>query len=33
MLLSDMEKQPAWAAPMSSSGFVPGPSSKRLLKV
>src|SRR2546421_4844136 len=26
---SAMEKQPAWAAPMSSSGFVPVPSSKR----
>lgn len=24
-----MEKQPAWAAPISSSGFVPVPSSKR----
>src|SRR6185295_5549929 len=27
-----MEKQPAWAAPMSSSGFVPMPFSKRVLK-
>src|SRR5690606_8680205 len=27
-----LEKHPAWAAPMSSSGFVPGPSSKRGLK-
>ncbi len=24
-----MEKQPAWAAPISSSGLVPAPSSKR----
>src|SRR5439155_8797087 len=27
-----MEKQPAWAAAMSSSGFVPMPFSKRVLK-
>jgi len=27
-----MEKQPAWAAPISSSGFVPVPCSKRELK-
>jgi hypothetical protein len=26
---SAIEKQPAWAAPMSSSGLVPSPSSKR----
>ena len=27
-----MAKQPAWAAPMSSSGFVPLPFSKRVRK-
>src|ERR1051326_2853477 len=29
---SAIEKQPAWAAPISSSGFVPGSSSKRVPK-
>ena len=29
MFESAIEKQPACAAPISSSGFVPGPSSKR----
>ena len=28
---SAMEKQPAWAAPISSSGFVPGAPSNRVL--
>lgn len=32
MKLSFMVKQPAWAAAISSSGLVPAPSSKRLLK-
>ena len=30
--LSAMEKQAAWAAPISSSGFVPGVPSKRVAK-
>ena len=33
MLESAIVKHAAWAAPISCSGFAPGPSSKRLLKV
>jgi hypothetical protein len=33
MLAKAMEKQPAWAAAMSSSGLVPAPSSNREAKL